>query len=52
MADSSRARLSGAESIEALTADRMKMWQAFTSATTGLVIFMIVLLILMAVFLL
>jgi len=52
MANHPSTRFSGSDSIEALTADRMKMWNGFTSATTGAVIFMIVLLILMAVFLL
>ena len=52
MADHSPTRFSGADSIEALTADRVKMWNGFTTATTGLVIFMVVLLILMALFLL
>lgn len=52
MAESSNPRFSGAESIEALTADRMKMWHSFTNATTGVVIFMVILLLLMAFFLL
>jgi hypothetical protein len=52
MADHSATRFSGPDSIEALTADRMKMWHGFTNATTGAVIFMVVLLILMAWFLL
>jgi hypothetical protein len=52
MSDHSSARFSGAETIEALTADREKMWHGFTSATMGLVVFMVVLLILMALFLL
>jgi hypothetical protein len=51
MSDHSSAHFSGPESLEALTADRQKMWDGFTSATTGLVIFMVVLLVLMAVFL-
>jgi hypothetical protein len=52
MSDHSSARFSGAENLEALTADREKMWAGFTNAATGLVIFMVVLLVLMAFFLL
>ncbi len=52
MSDHGSARFSGAETIEALTADREKMWHGFTSATLGLIIFMVVLLVLMAFFLL
>jgi hypothetical protein len=52
MASHGTARYTGPETIEALTADREKMWASFTSATTGTVIFMAVLLIGMAVFLL
>ncbi len=52
MADQTMTRSSGPDSLEAFTADRMKMWKGFTSATTGAVIFMAVLLTLMAVFLL
>jgi hypothetical protein len=52
MSDHSSARFSGAETVEALTADREKMWHGFTSATLGVVIFMVALLILMAFFLL
>ncbi len=52
MSDHSSPRFSGTESLEALTADREKMWAGFTSAATGLVIFIAVLLILMAYFLL
>jgi hypothetical protein len=52
MAENTSARFSGADTVEALTADREKMWHGFTSATLGLVIFMIVLLVLMAFFLL
>lgn len=51
MASHGTARYTGPESIEALTADREKMWATFTSVTTGSVIFMIVLLVGMAVFL-
>jgi hypothetical protein len=42
----------GPENIEDLIADRQRMWTGFTSATTGVVIFLIVLLVGMAVFLL
>ncbi len=52
MANDGTTRYSGPDSIEALTADREKMWAGFTSATTGTVLFMIVLLVAMAVFLL
>jgi hypothetical protein len=52
MADHGPARYTGPETIEALTAERMKMWSGFTSATTGAVIFLILLLTSMAVFLL
>jgi hypothetical protein len=48
----SNAPYSGPETLEALTADRMSMWHSFTNATTGAIIFMIVLLIGMAFFLL
>jgi hypothetical protein len=52
MASHGTSRFTGPETIEALTADREKMWESFTSATTGTVIFMIVLLVGMAFFLL
>lgn len=52
MASHGTARYTGPESIEALTADREKMWGTFTSVTTGSVIVMIVLLVGMAFFLL
>lgn len=52
MATQGTARYTGPESIEALTADREKMWHGFTNATTGLVIFMVILLVGMAIFLL
>lgn len=41
----------GPETPEALLADRQRVWQGFTTATTWGVIVMVVLLILMAVFL-
>jgi hypothetical protein len=43
---------SGPETEEALLADRQRVWGAFTSATTGGIIFMVLLLIAMGVFLL
>jgi hypothetical protein len=52
MANHESAHFTGPESIEDLTADREKTWAAFTSATTGAIIFMIVLLVGMAVLLL
>ncbi len=52
MAAHAPARYTGPETIEALTADREKMWHGFTNATTGVVIFMIILLVGMAYFLL
>ncbi len=52
MASHGTARYTGPETIEALTADRERMWAGFTNATTGTVIFMIVLLVGMAFFLL
>ncbi|HEX3576031.1 MAG TPA: aa3-type cytochrome c oxidase subunit IV [Rhodopila sp.] len=51
MASHATTRDNGPESIEALTADREQMWHSFTSATTGGVIFVIALLVLMAFFL-
>jgi hypothetical protein len=42
----------GPATIEAVTEDKEKMWATFTAATTGTVIFLVILLILMAVFLL
>jgi hypothetical protein len=52
MASHDDAPYTGPETIEALTADREQMWNGFTSAATGGIIFMIVLLVGMAVFLL
>jgi hypothetical protein len=43
---------SGPETPEALLADRQRTWSAFTGATTGGIIFMVLLLIAMGVFLL
>jgi len=51
MADQGNTRLSGTDPLEALTADRMKMWNGFTTAATGGVILVVVVLILMALFL-
>jgi hypothetical protein len=42
----------GSKEIEILTHDREAMWHSFTSATKGGIIFMIILLVGMAVFLL
>lgn len=52
MAIQGTTRHTGPDTIEALTADRRKMWATFTSATAASIIFMIVLLVAMAVFLL
>jgi hypothetical protein len=52
MASHGTTRYTGPETIEALTADREKMWAGFTTATTGTVIFMVILLVGMAFFLL
>ncbi len=52
MASHGTARYTGPETIEALTMEREKMWEGFTSATTGVVIFLVVLLLGMAFFLL
>ncbi len=52
MASQGNARFTGPDTIEALTEDREKMWSGFTSAATGAIIVMIVLLIGMAFFLL
>jgi hypothetical protein len=42
----------GPDSVDALLADRQRFWNGFTNATLGGLIFMIVLLVGMAVFLL
>jgi hypothetical protein len=52
MASHGNAHFTGPETIEALTADRQKTWNSFTGATTGVVIFLVVLLLAMAFFLL
>ncbi len=52
MADHPPSRFTGPDSLEALVADRHKMWGGFTSATLGAVVFVVVLLLLMAFFLL
>jgi hypothetical protein len=52
MADHGTARYTGPETIDALTADRERMWHGFTNATTGVIIFTIIVLVGMAVFLL
>lgn len=52
MASHAPTRFTGPESIDSLTEDREQMWASFSSATVGVVIFMVILLIGMAVFLL
>ena len=52
MATHGHAHFTGPETIEALTEDREKMWSGFTTATTSAVIFMVVVLVGLAVFLL
>lgn len=52
MSSHTTARHTGPDTLEALTADREKMWAGFTSATAAAVIFMVVLLVGMAIFLL
>jgi hypothetical protein len=52
MASHGTTRYTEPETMEDLVADHQKMWHGFTNATLGVVIFMAVLLILMAVFLL
>jgi hypothetical protein len=52
MASHETARYTGPETIDGLTEDRQKMWAGFASATLGVIIFMSVLLVGMAVFLL
>ncbi len=52
MATNVTTRSTAPYTIENLTADREKMWSGFTNATTGVVIFLVFLLIGMAVFLL
>jgi hypothetical protein len=52
MASHETARFTGPENIEDLIKDREKTWAGFTSAATGAIIFMVVLLVGMAVLLL
>ncbi len=52
MADHSAAQFTGPQSIDALTEDRIRMWSGFTNAIVAAVVFIIVLLIGMAFFLL
>jgi hypothetical protein len=52
MASDSTARSSEPEAIEALTRERTKTWTAFTTAIAGAVVFVVVVLIGLAVFLL
>lgn len=46
------AAYAGSEGLEALTGDRLRMWSSFTNMIVGGVIFLVVLLVGMAVFLL
>nr|WP_294526599.1 hypothetical protein [uncultured Rhodopila sp.] len=52
MASESNARSTEPEAIEALTEDRAKTWTSFTTAIAGVVVFVVVVLIGLAVFLL
>ncbi len=52
MAEHTSTRFRGPETQEAFLADRMGFWNGFINATTGTVIFLILLLIGMGVFLL
>ena len=52
MAEHGNAPFNGPETVEALTNDRMRTWSGFTNATFGVVVFVTVVLIGMAVFLL
>lgn len=52
MADHGIARFDGPETIEALTEDRQRTWSGFTSALVFGIVFVVVLLIGMAIFLL
>jgi hypothetical protein len=52
MSSHASARPTEPETMEGLIADRQKMWHGFTNATIGVVVFMAILLIGMAVFLL
>lgn len=52
MADHSTAQYTGPQSIEDLTEDRMRMWSGFTNAVVYAVVFLVLLLLGMAYFLL
>jgi hypothetical protein len=52
MASHGAARYTGPETMDDLVADHQKMWHGFTNATVGVVVFLAILLILMAIFLL
>lgn len=52
MADHSAAQYTGPESIDALTEDRVRMWSGFTNAILAAIVFVVLLLIGMAFFLL
>ena len=52
MADQTMTHDAASDGLTALTEDRLRMWGSFTNATKGVVIFVVLLLIGMAVFLL
>ena len=52
MADHSAAHYTGPDNIDALTEDRMRMWSGFTNAIVAAIVFIVLLLISMAFFLL
>lgn len=52
MADHPTTQTADSAGLEALTEDRMRMWTGFTNATLAALIFVVVLLIGMAIFLL
>jgi hypothetical protein len=52
MSSHGSARFTEPETMEGLIADRRRMWHGFTNATIGVVVFLALLLIGMAVFLL
>ncbi|WP_158258507.1 hypothetical protein [Rhodopila globiformis] len=52
MASTTTVQDTGPDSFESLLEDRQKMWSGFTAAIAGLVAFVVILLIGMAVFLL
>ncbi len=52
MADHAIAQDTDSDALRALTEDRFRMWNGFTNATVGAVVFVVALLIGMAIFLL